>query len=464
MKVCYLLTRVTAYLCTTRQPNQRLKTEKGSVLICVTGSTLAMEHHSDTMARFVRACEEGDVDEIEYLLKIVSQPTFPRDKLETIYRPPLYWACKKGHLKVIKLLIDHYPGSDPHLVTDKGHTLLQVACARGHIAVAQYLHSHYNVSATEPNSHNITPIFTATNSGHLEMVKFLIHDLKCNPMTLNDSGDSLLHQACFMRHLSIVKYLIEIQGLNSARRNKLNKTPLHFACSGGSISVVKYLIETVGCEVEIFDNAGSTPLHNACRNGHSVIVQYFVDQKYKLSLYDHSGYTPLHVACQFGRKEVVKFLMKSKKVDPNGLTLCGQSPNELTKDVTIVKQLIRGGMNITGLSKIFDEYVHKYPLHSRVHVFVIGHSSSGKSTLVTALQKPRKISIFLPTPVAPNTTGIVSFECDSPEFGKIIFYDFAGHDEYHPSHAALLEHSKFASAPLFLLLINLVDDFNELKR
>ena len=429
------------------------------------GDKEVMEKDSEVMARFVRACEEGDVEEVKHLLETVSQPNFPREKLEVEYRAPIYWACKYGHLDVVKILIDRYPGSNPHLVTDKGHNLLHVACAKGHISVAYYLHDKYNISATEPNRNNVTPVFTATNSGHLGMVKFLINDLKCNPKMLNDSGDSLLHHACYKNHLEIAQYLVEKHDLNPDTVNKSKSTSLHSACSGGSLPVVQYLVEKAHSKLEVFDSAGSTPLHNACRNGHCDIVQYFITKRYNLNLYNNSGCTPFHVGCQFGRKEVVKVLLSDETVDPNTLTLRGLSPSDLTKDRGTISQLIRGGTNLKGLGHVFSPFKNNYPLQPIVHVFMIGHSTSGKSTLVAALQKPKKLFPgFPPSPVPPYTTGIISFDYDSPEFGKNIFYDFAGHDEYHPSHAALLEHSKFASPPLFLLLIKLMDPFSELKR
>ena len=49
----------------------------------------------------------------------------------------------------------------------------------------------------EPNIHLITQIFTTTNIGHFDMVKFLICNLKCDPNVLNDNGNSLIHQACY---------------------------------------------------------------------------------------------------------------------------------------------------------------------------------------------------------------------------------------------------------------------------
>lgn len=422
----------------------------------------------DAMARFIRACEDGDKSEVVCLLNIVKQKSFPREKLESSYRPPIYWATKCGHLEIVRLLISSYPGCNPYLVTDKGDSLLYVACTRGHINVASYLYEVYGISPNALNSRGRTPIFAATNNGHYDMLKFLIYNLNCDPKKLNGEGDSLLHVACFRKHLKIVQYLIEILSLNPHLGNRLQKTPLHSACIGGSLTVVKYLVEEVGCETGSFDDASSIPLHDACRNGFSDIVQYFVEKKCDLTLYDNSGHTPLHVGCQYGRREVVRILLKEGKVDPNIETLSKTKLSQLTKDPEIIRELIRGGLNTSDKSfDIFHEYKLHQPLHSTVHIFMIGHSASGKTTLVTALQKPKTImSIYRSSSpqVPPNTAGVVPIDFQSSEFGKVLFYDFAGHHEYHPSHAALLEHSKFASPPLFLLLINLIDPFVELKR
>ena len=428
-----------------------------------------MKRDNVTMARLVRACEEGDKDEVLELLTIVKQPSFPIEKLESLYRPPIYWATKNGHLEIVQLLICRYPGCNPYLITNSGHSLLYIACARGHINVTSYLYETYGISPTEPNSHGTTPIFAATNNGHYDMLNFLIYNLNCNPKVLNRNGESLVHVACLRKHLKIVRYLIEIHGLNPQIENRFQKTPLHSACIGGSLTIVKYLIEELKCETDIFDDAGSTPLHNASRNGFSHIVQYHVEMNCNLALYDSSGNTPLHVACQYGRSEVVRVFLKKGKVDPNVQTLAKLKLSQLTQDAKTIRELIRGGLNISADNSldIFREYKLSQPLHSTVHIFMIGHSASGKTTLVTALQKPPKIlSIYCSSSpqVAPNTAGIVSIDCESSEFGKVLFYDFAGHHDYHPSHAALLEHSKFASPPLFLLLINLTDSLNELKR
>lgn len=421
------------------------------------------------MNRFKTGCEEGNINEVKNLLSCVNRPHFPRKELEAKYRHPMYWACKGGNLEVVKILIEKYPSCDPYFVSDTGNNLLYVACVRGHISVAQYLSEVYSISPTEPNSCGTTPIFAATYNGHFEMLKFLIYNLKCDPKSLNLKGESLLHIACDRNRLNIARYLVEEHGLNPSLESDSKKTPFHCACSSGNLLVAKYLIEECNCKVEDFDAAGCTPLHDACRNGYVDIVRYFIEKGCNLCLYDSSGCMPLHLGCRFGRKDVVEVLLTEGKVDPNSRTITDHTPLQVARDEDTLKVLIRGGANTSGARvamNIFRDHKQKQPLHNIVHIFMIGHSASGKSTLVKALQQTAYFSL-LGRPnvqVKPHTAGIIPTEYDSPEFGKILLYDFAGDYEFHPSHAALLEHSKFTSPPLFLLVVNLLDHFEESKR
>lgn len=420
------------------------------------------------MNKFIKACEEGNYKTVRNLLSCVCEPSFPRRELEAKLMPPIYWACKGGNLDIVKLLIHHYPGCSPHFVNGTGSNLLYVACARGHTSVVHFLNAVYSISPMKPNSLGTTPIFVATYNGHFEMLKFLIYNFNCDPKLLNSKGESLLHIACDRDHQEIAQYLVEKHDLEPTLESVSKKTPLHSACSSGNLLVAKYLIERLHVRVDVFDQAGYTPLHIACRNGYDAIVKYFIRCKHELCLYDSSGYMPLHVACRFRRNSVVETLLNEGNVDPNILTVTDHTPLQITKDESIAKCLIRNGAYTSGMKlSIFQQYKLKYPLNSTIHVFVIGHSASGKSTLVKALQLSTPSSPFSRRPnmdVQPHTVGVVPIEFDSSEFGKVVLYDFAGDYEFHPSHAALLEHSKFTSPPLFILVFNLMDSIEELKR
>lgn len=422
-----------------------------------------MEGAALIMEKFVKACEEGNLMTVRNLLRTVSEQGFPRKELEEKLRPPIYWACKSGNLEVVKILIDHYPDCNPHFVNDSGSNLLYIACARGHVGVVHYLNLMYSMNPKYPNGLGTTPIFAATYNGHFEMVKYLICRFNCDPSNLNLRGESLLHIACDRNHLKIARYLVEEHNLDPTLQSAFKKTPLHSACSSGNLFIMRYLIEELHCTIDVFDQSGYTPVHIACRNGYDDIVKYFIEHKHNLCLYDNNGYMPLHVGCRFRRKNVVEALLNQGNFDPDTRTLTDETPLQVIKgeDNDLVNCLIRSGASTTGIDlSIFKAYKLKYPLHSVIHTFVIGHSASGKSTLVKALQQKRRGN----ADVQPHTVGVVPVEFHSPEFGRIILYDFAGDYEFHPSHAALLEHSKFTFPPLFILVLNLLDTTEESKR
>lgn len=423
-----------------------------------------MEDDHSQMEKFIKACEEGHHAEVKQMLAHISMPNFPRKELEAKFKSPIYWACKGGNLQVVKTVIEKYPGC---IINETCNYFLYVACARGHVDVVQFLCDQYSIDPTKPNERGMTPIFAATNKGHFEMMKFLIYKLKCDPKSLNSEGESLLHLACDRNHLAIAQYLVEEQKLDPGSTSTSKKTPLHSACGSGSFSTMKYLIDELHCDAQVFDKSGNTPLHIACRNGYADIVQFFVDRKFDLDLFDSSGYTPLHLGSRYGRKDVIKALLAQGKVNPNILTITGCTPLQITKDEDIIKELIRGGACTCEKElSIFDSYKLKHPLQSIVHVFMIGHSESGKSTLAKSLQQSTNLFTFggRNMQAEAHTVGVIPIEFDSSEFGKVLLYDFAGDYEFHPSHAALLEHSKFTSPPLFILVVNLWDGFEKSKR
>ena len=431
-----------------------------------------LQHKKNIMEELKGACIEGDLQKVKTFMCVVKQPAFPLKELERDLKPLVYWAAKAGNVDVLRELIE-VNKCDPHYTTERGHTLLYVAGARGHADVVRYLAKKCGVDPNRTNDMRSTPLFSACNNGHLEAIVVLIDELKCDPSELNDKGESLLHRACGGGHLEVVKRLITKDKLSPKARSSYKDTPLHDACAKGHLSVVQYLIETHRCAISVFNETSSSPLHIASRNGHSDVVYYLVvEQNCEVLLYDNSGNTPFHLACKFRRKSVVQVLIDSGRVDPNHPNLAGEVPITLTSDPNIVRCLIRGGAKPVGaIPDILRQFVKKAPLNSLVHIFMIGHSLAGKSTLAQALQMPISTSlgglITRASSVANDmarTAGIIPMEFNSPDFGRVLLYDFAGHPEYHASHGALLEHCKTNSAPLFLLVVDLSESMTDAKR
>lgn len=428
------------------------------------------------MEELKHACTNGDLIEVRKYMCVVKQTSFPFKDLERQLKPLVYWAAKAGQVEVLKELIEKYK-CDPRYVTERGHTLLYVACARGHDSVAKYLATKHGVNPNQKNHQQSTPLFAACNNGHEEAMVMLIDELKCDPKVVNNKGESLLHRACGGGHLEVVKCLITKYNLSPEKRSEFNDTPLHDACANGHLVVVQYLIETHNCKTTIFNNSLATPLHIVCRNGqtegHTEVVKYLVvKQNCDTTLYDNSGSMPLHLACRYRRKAVVRVLLESGKVDPNLPTLRGELPIEMTNDPDVIRYLIRSGAKPgRRVPQILQQFVQQAPLDSLVHIFMIGHSEAGKSTLAQALQMPVTSSlgglITKAEKVAgdiPRTAGIIPMEFKSSDFGRVLLYDFAGHPEFHASHGALLEHFNTSSAPLFLLVVDLNEEWDDVRR
>ena len=415
------------------------------------------------------ACEKGDIPQVRRLIHLIPPSS---SLLKFSYRPPLFWACKAGKYDTVKVLIEEYH-CDPKYVTERGHTLVHVACARGHVEVARYLAKQHEVDPNKANGDGATPLLAACYNGHVDTVALLIDELKCDPYALGEHNGSLLHLACRNGHTEIAKLLVKKYGFDPMIRNSVGETPLHIASSKGRLAIGEYLLDELKCPVEVYDKDSSTPLHNACRNGQIDIIKHLVDgHKCSLKRYNNSGSMPFHVACRYGRKDVIKLLLE-RGFDPNTPNLSGETPIEIARDKGTITELIKKGARTDGVNlDMLGHYRDQHPLDSSVHLLVIGHETSGKSTIVQALQTSVSVSArllrilgpCLVEGVTPHTAGIVPISFTSPEFGKVLVFDFAGQYDYHPSHAAVLEHSKTSSAPLFLLVVNLLDLYDIAKR
>ena len=423
--------------------------------------------------RLADAATEGRLDLVALE---ISKGCDPNKELDDVgyksYKPPHYWACRYGHFELLKKLVEEYRCNPTYVTRDRGTTLLHVACTKGYLAIAQYLVREHNLNPHVRDVEGASMLYSACCNGHLPVMKYLVAELRCDPRLSHGPEESLLHAACSRGFLDIVMYLINEQGFDPNSTSKFGETPLHSACSNCHLEVVRFLVEKHHCSTSCIDNSGSTPLLVACQNDRSEVVRYLVhEQNCDPTCRDNYGNTPLHVACRYGRVDIAKILLATRRVDPSCTTGRGEAPIHIAQNKEIIKELIRSGANTKGYP--IDQKLkipnseHEKPL---VRVFVVGHPSSGKSTLVKALQaNTNKLSNFVKryrrvTGVAPQTAGIVPTEFESPEFGRVLVFDFAGQYEYYASHAALLECSNTSSAPLIVLVVNLLESEAVIQR
>ena len=141
--------------------------------------------------------------------------------IKKLYDPKKHtwkWACKNGHLDVVKFL---------HKNRTKGCTTyaMNLASKYGHLEVVKFLHENRTEGCTTD------AMIWASCNGHLEVVKWL-HENRTEGCTFHAMDDASQYG-----HLDVVKFLHE------NRTEGCTVYAMYFACQNGHLEVVKFLNE-----------------------------------------------------------------------------------------------------------------------------------------------------------------------------------------------------------------------------
>ena len=479
--------------------------EQGVDVLCRDGD-------SDSDTPLHRASLGGSLDVIKYF--ITEKHCSPMEK-GFHGRVPLHNASQGGHLSVVKYFVDEQgvdvlcgdgDGDTPlhraslggsldvikYFITEKhcspmekgfhGRVPLHNASEGGHLSVVKYFVDEQGVDVLCRDGYGYSPLHVASLGGSLDVIKYFITEKHCSPTEKGFHGRVPLHNASEGGHLSVVKYFVDEQGVYVLCRDGDGTTPLHRASLGGSLDVIKYFITEKHCSPMEKGFHGRVPLHNASEGGHLSVVKYFVDEQgVDVLCRDGDGATPLHLACLCGHMAVVQYFVHDKNCNPlvslnrdisfhvtaksfrnTPLALCLDKKHYAIASYLLNKVSFGDDFfeNNDLISKILDEYC---VLLLSVKVYIGGHRSSGKSTLLKSMMDEsalmgRWVNI---KGVHSNTAGIIPVEFVSKHFGKVTLYDFAGHEEYHGSHEALFENT---TNPVILIVTDLLlDDFHILQ-
>ncbi|KAJ5910121.1 hypothetical protein N7504_004764 [Penicillium tannophilum] len=187
----------------------------------------------------------------------------------------LIGAAWAGCKKCIDYLIKE--GSDPNIPSSStnfqwGRTALQAAAGRGHLEIVKTLiQAKAEVNAAPAENDGRTALQAAAEGGHLEVMKILI-EAKANVNAADRDGRTALQAAAGRGHLEIVKTLIQAKAdVNAAPAGYDGRTALHEAARGGHPEVINVLIEAKA-NVNVADRNGRTALRAAITGGHLEVV------------------------------------------------------------------------------------------------------------------------------------------------------------------------------------------------
>ena len=343
----------------------------------------------------------------------------------------------------------------------------------------------FEAMESEPNKHSLIKLMLTT----------------WNPDDADEDGYTALHLACNANRPTTVSLLLSVAQCDPNIKSKNEKMPIQLTADLGitktlvehgaqmTTDVVFKLIskhhtdsrvselfeisitrETMLRNPNYLNSDGYTVLHLACKAECVIIVTYLLtiahcDPNIKGGI---DGYTALHLACKAENSTIVKHLLSVAHCDPNINSNSNEVPLQMTTNSEIIKDLIRHGAKTSIMYKSYKKALGtNKPLQPPVKVFIVGNPSVGKSTLTAALKTERGIiaqffSSGRVSGVDEKTVGIVPHDLESGHFGCVTLYDFAGHREFYSGHAALLQTAIQSTPPIFLLVVNLSENDNEI--
>ena len=261
----------------------------------------------------------------------------------------------------------------------------------------------------------------------------------------------LLHHVChthdseggaLVAH-SLLKNGCRVSSLSREEQEKL----LHHACCECDVYVVEVLLAE-GCNIDCMVN-GYTPLMDATQNGHEEIVKKLVLAGANIHMQDAECYnTAFHFAATCNNIQCGILLVEGG-ADVKAMNNLALTPLDLAKP------------------EFQEAIVLALSFVTRKTFCVIGNAEGGKSTLIAALQAERNsfwgkiINRFRRVgDRRQRTAGIETIPYCSERYGEVLFFDFAGQDDYHGPHQMFLESllSKQGVSMTLLLVVKLTEE------
>ena len=356
----------------------------------------------------------------------------------------------------------------------------------GHTNVVKALIGDFNCNPNETgfDSEGRTILHRACRYGQLNLAETLITDFGLNPVCTDDDGYTPFHYAALGGHLSVVRMLVSQYSADLNVCSNHNESPLLLAAMEGHTDVVKFMINMLNCKANVerlhSETASITAFCLACRNGCEELAITLIANLVYLSPLstDSDGNTLLHIAVTYEQVQCVNVLLYTYNAPIYLRNSSGKTAIEMTKS----------GSNI--IRTVFDNYLKQYQgniqasyrdlkalASKKCHgeqrftspkVFVVGNSSSGKSTLIESLKREGFFISFsqVSENIVPlHTSGIVPSIHHSKSIGRVLYYDFAGDQEYYSSHSAILSNimQSKVGANVFLVVVNICKYINKIQ-
>ncbi|XP_019862055.1 PREDICTED: ankyrin-3-like, partial [Amphimedon queenslandica] len=299
--------------------------------------------NGDGMQAVHCAAQVGAIDVLEYLVKNCGCDL---DRVGGPYNMNVFhYSTLNGHFLFIKYIINNYPQYTSLLYsTDDTDSLpIHNACARGVIQLVTFLIDEMKCDVTTEDKRSFTCFIQASFSGNLDLLKLLIKQYNRNPKIFGTSSSP--EAAVGVGHVHILEWLRQEYHIKvvSFKKGVLPFLATHFNNS----YCLKHLLNNYSFDINATDptdNTQSTLLHIACQEGHVAIVLYLTSlPQCDVSAKTSNGSTVLHLSCKSRSLPILKHLVEEHQLDLTIKDYNGMAPVHVACEegsLSIVKYII----------------------------------------------------------------------------------------------------------------------------
>lgn len=241
---------------------------------------------------FLRAAEQGDLDELRELLARDPSLLEVRD---TAGWDAVSYAAWGAHQQVHEYLLRQ--GAEGNLFTEAA--LGPVESFLGRLET-----NPIGVASRDPK-HKAPALIWAVRTGNQVGCEVLLS--KGADVQVQDrDGNTILHHAALMDRLELLGFLL-FAGADPEAANKRGQTALHLVTAVGSYSACRLLLDQ-GASLAHPDGRGNTPLHIAAERGDFELCEFFLFLGAAADQKNNDGRTPGDLARIQGYARVVRLL------------------------------------------------------------------------------------------------------------------------------------------------------------
>lgn len=184
----------------------------------------------------------------------------PLDTHDVYGRTALYCAASEGAARSVKTLLARK--ADPRKPTKGGHSPLYTACESNHEEIVKLLltdaNAKHDINKADLQE-GLTPLMIAVLSSHMETINLLL-EAGADKLAENKNGETALHVAARINAKDPADTLaksLKSEGISVDIKSSVkSKTPLHYACAENSRDVYDVLVE-FGADTTLMTDNGS---------------------------------------------------------------------------------------------------------------------------------------------------------------------------------------------------------------